>query len=243
MPTLLIDSRERLPGSTTARARFHLNEPILGCKRVTLHWASFVNQFSNGGGPESKTLIVLFNGLGYPVNLFEKHYTGAELAISTNTALQNHNAAWSCTYSATTNLLTFNLPGGAAISPTQGVIDIWGASAAQENGVQLTGTFSTTPFLLSPQAVIFTSPQWSGHDEMRYATNDSMGADKRRHSTGLVVPVFAGFQSSNFYSPAFKQSLDFGTPVSLDTFELNIFDEKGLDVNGMGEYIIQFSIQ
>ena len=215
---VMIDSRDRVPGSSIQSATYVLDKPIQNISCCRLDFAQIFNTFYNIDYSHDKLLIdntiqVIPSGF----------YTDAELAIAIDTILKQVDPTMSVNYSMTGvcnwNMGTHVLNFSSSARHSIGIID-----------QSQTGVFQSVFNSSTPQSVHIFSPQFSGLDSQR-STNRNL----INQSPIAIIPVYAVHDELNFYQPTFPGIISIQS-TSIQRFTLQLKDSQGDDLVNATDY-------
>ncbi len=185
MTSILVDSRDRQPGSTIQNATFLLESPLHHVTAVRVDWIQVYNTYSNLTSSNNQ-IGVVFGGTTVLRSITQGFYTPTTLVAAVNTELQAVSGGLGLTYNSADQTGTWT--GGV-------VLDLAATTLRHMLGVASTSptrTFINTSF---PQSVALFSPELGGGAGGALRTN--------RAAVGLnpltVVPLFAGHNQLNFH--------------------------------------------
>jgi hypothetical protein len=212
---VMIDSRDRIAGSSIQCATYVLDKPIQNVSCLRLDFAMLFNTFYNIDYSHDKLLIdntiqVIPSGF----------YTDAELAITIDTILKQVDPTMSVNYSSITGGCTWNM-GAHTLGVSSSARHLVGINESK------TGVFQSVFNISMPQSVHIFSPQFSGLDSQR-STNRNL-IDQ---SPIAIIPIYAAHDELNFYQPTFPGIISIQS-TSIQRFTLQLKDSQGDDlVNG-----------
>ena len=216
---LLIDSRDRKPGSTIENAVFELDRPIhaFECVRANyvMTYNSFYNVTSNNNiwklytpDPNFTTTTTIAPGF----------YTAAQLAAAISL-----DAYTTVVYDANSKVFNWTLTNGYSFQPLT-------ASSLLGFSDIRTGSFTSSPNLTNPQSIQFFSPELQGTDCSYFTKRETIGM-----YPFLRLPIFSEYGSSNFYQPSFPILIRCETGT-LQRFSIQLKDGEGNEVSNAFEY-------
>ncbi len=221
---VMIDSRDRVPGSSIQSASYVLDREVKNTSACRLDFAQIFNTFYNIDYSHDQLLIdstiqVIPSGF----------YTDAELAIAIDTILKQVDPTMSVNYSNISGVCNWNM-GSHTLSVSSSVRHLIGLDKSQTGGVFQT-VFNTS----TPQSVHIFSPELSGLDSQR-STNRNL-IDQ---SPLCVVPIYAPHNELNFYQPTFPGIISIQS-TSIQRFTLQLKDSQGDDLVNGTDYQLQLT--
>ena len=215
---VMIDSRDRVPGSSIQCATYVLDREIKGVSCCRLDFCQIFNTFHNIDYSHDQLLIdstikVIQSGF----------YTDTELAKAIDVLLKEVDPIMSVTYSSITGVCTWNM--GTHTLNVSSARHLIGLNKSQTGGV-FQSVFNTS----TPQSIHIFSPEFSGLDSQR-STNRNL-VDQ---APLCVVPVYAPHNELNFYQPTFPGVISIQN-TSLQRFTLQLKDSQGDDLVNATDY-------
>ena len=221
---LLVDSRDRKPGSTIENAVFELDRPIhdFECVRVNyvMTYNSFFNVTSNNNtwklytpDPNFYTITTIAPGF----------YSATQLATHIS-----QSAYVNVSFDSNSKLFTWTVAAGYSIEPltSQNLFGFSGVKA---------GSFTSQPNLTNPQSIQFFSPELQGTDCTYFTSRNTIGM-----YPFLRLPIFSQFGSSNFYQPSFPILIRCETQT-LSRFSIQLKDGEGNTPENSFDYEISLT--
>jgi len=215
---VMIDSRDRVPGSSIQCATYVLDKPVQNISACRLDFAQIFNTFYNIDYSHDQLLIdstiqVIKSGF----------YTDAELAQAIDVILKEVDPIMSVTYSSITGVCTWNM-GTHVLNFSSSARHLIGIDKSK------TGVFQSVFNTSTPQSVHIFSPEFSGLDSQR-STNRNL-IDQ---APLCVVPIYAPHDELNFYQPTFPGIISIQN-TSLQRFTLQLKDSQGDDLVNATDY-------
>ena len=216
---LLIDSRDRKPGSTIENATYELDRPIhaFECVRVNyvMTYNSFFNVTSNNNTWKLYTLDPNFTTT---TTIAPGFFSATQLATSISL-----DAYVDVSFDSDSKLFTWTVQAGYSIEPLTSQ-NLFGFSGVKS------GTFTSQPNLTNPQSIQFFSPELQGTDCSYFTKRETIGM-----YPFLRLPIFSEYGSSNFYQPSFPILIRCETQT-LQRFSIQLKDGEGNEVSNAFEY-------
>ena len=216
---VMIDSRDRIAGSSIQCATFVLDKPLANITCCRLDFAQIFNTFYNVDYShdqlliDSTTIKVIQSGF----------YTDAELAQEIDVILKEVDPIMSVTYSSITGVCTWNM-GTHTLSVSSSARHLIGLDKSQ------TGVFQSVFNTATPQSVHIFCPELTGMDSQR-STNRNL-IDQ---SPIAIIPIYAPHDELNFYQPTFPGIISIQS-TSIQRFTLQLKDSQGDDLVNATDY-------
>jgi hypothetical protein len=221
---LLIDSRDRKPGSTIENAVFELDRPIHDFECVRVNYVMTYNSFFNvTANNNTWKLYTPDTNFTTTTTITPGFYSAQQLAISIS-----QSAYVNVSFDTDTKLFTWTVQAGFSIE-TLASQNLFGFSGVKA------GSFSSQPNLTNPQSIQFFSPDLQGTDCSYFTKRETIGM-----YPFLRLPIFSEYGSSNFYQPSFPILIRCETQT-LQRFSIQLKDGEGNAPENSFEYEISLT--
>jgi hypothetical protein len=219
---IMIDSRDRIAGSSIQCATYVLDKPVQNIACYRLDFCQIFNTFYNVY--DSDTIVV-----DNTVKVISPgFYTNEELVQAIDVLLKQVDPTLSATYSSITGSCTWNM--GSHVLKMGSARHLIGLEEPES------GVFQTVFNTSMPHSVHIFSPEFSGLDSQR-STNRNL-----IDQTPLcVVPIYAPHNELNFYQPTFPGIISIQS-TSLQRFTLQLKDSQGYDLVNATDYQLHLTL-
>ncbi len=212
---LLIDSRDRTNQSTLDNCTFLLDKPIVATEKCRVDFVLLFNTMFN---VTSQNNGFVFDGVNRTVP--RGYYTSSSIVVAMDTLLKSIDAATGVVYNSSTGIASWTL-GSHILTPS--------AMSAILGTTTCTGIFSSFINTSYPQIVQFYSPELST-DSQRTTNRTSVDA-----TPFLIVPLFASYNSLNYYQPNFPLLLSCSTST-VSKITIYLRDSLGAPLENVSDY-------
>lgn len=219
---LLIDSRDRTEASTIQNAVYVLDQPLEHFKTVRVDHAVIYNTFFN---IDSKNNVLRMDAVNLVI--VPGYYTQATLAAAIDVKMKTVDAATSCVWSPTALTATWTLGAHTLSNANSTIRDCVGIT---ELAATLTGTLTTRLNTSGPQSVLFDCP------ELSISEQRSVHRRSLHSSPFLSVPVYAGYQTINYYQTNFPIVLPCDSSGGVSVLTISYTDGQGRELLGGIDY-------
>ncbi len=214
---LLIDSRDRTSQSTLDNCTFVLDKPIVATEKCSVDFVLLFNTMFN---VTSQNNGFVLDGITRTVP--RGYYTSSSIVVAMDTLLKSIDVATGVVYNSTTGIASWTL--GSHILTPSAMSAVLGTTVTS-----YTGNFHSFINTSYPQIVQFYSPELST-DSQRTTNRTSLDA-----TPFLIVPLFASYNSLNYYQPNFPLVLNCATSA-ITRISIYLRDSLGNPLENISDY-------
>ena len=214
---LLIDSRDRTSQSTLDNCTFVLDMPMVATEKCRVDFVLLFNTMYN---LTSQNNGFVLDGVNRTVP--RGYYNSSSFVLAMDTLLKSIDAATSVVYNSATGIANWML-GSHILNPST-MSAVLGTTVTS-----YTGNFQSFINTSYPQIVQFYSPELST-DSQRTTNRTSVDA-----TPFLIVPLFATYNSLNYYQPNFPMLLSCSTST-VTKITIYLRDSLGAPLENISDY-------
>jgi hypothetical protein len=218
---IMIDSRDRVQGSSIQCATYVLDKPVQNVTCCRLDFAQIFNTFYN---VDSDTIVV-----DSTVKVISPgFYTNEELVQAIDVLLKQVDPALGATYSTITGFCTWNMGSH--------VLNLGSARHLIGLDEQQTGVFQTIINTSNPLSIQIMIPECSGADSQRSTNRNSIDM-----TPIATIPIYSSHNELNFFQPMYPSIISCQS-TSLQRFTIQLMDSNGMKLSNITDYQIHLTM-